>query len=324
MIEVVIPAHNAASFLRETLESVAAQERLPALVTVVNDRSRDATREVALRAAEELAPRLTIRVLENAGPPGPSAARNTAIRTGDQPWVALLDADDVLLPRHHTALMALAGEGISLAFGDCCLFQDGTGEVLLESHHAKSRLLDLPFDPAPGGKALRGSSFAALLRSPHVPTSACLLRRQAVLAAGLFDEAMMYAEDIDLFLRLTWLGNMRFTEERLTRKRVHTENLTREENRIRFSRGGVVIAAKMRMLSHRADLALFRPVPEDFAAVAEMLPRAVNAYLYDASCRGFARYWEASLLARKTGLGIMATRPKHLARLLWYRVLSRA
>ncbi len=320
MIEVVIPAHDAEPFLRETLDSVAAQERPPALVSVVNDRSRDGTREVALAAAAELAPRVAIRVLENEGPPGPSAARNTAIRASQQPWVALLDADDVLLPRHHLALSALAGEGVSLAFGDCCLFHTDTGAVVLDSHHAKSRLLELPHEPAPGGLALRGSAFQALLRGPRVPTSACLLRREAVLAAGLFDETMMYAEDADLFLRLSWLGAMRFTAERLTRKRVHGANLSREENRVQFSRGGAVVAAKLRAIAGRADPAPFRPAPGDAAAIGEVLPRAVNTYLYDASRRGFAAYRGAARLAREAGLGAMALRPRHLARLAWRRV----
>ena len=63
MIEVVIPAHNAAAYLRETLESIAAQTRPPARVTVVDDRSTDGTPALVEAAARELAPRVEIRLL---------------------------------------------------------------------------------------------------------------------------------------------------------------------------------------------------------------------------------------------------------------------
>lgn len=319
MIEVVIPAHNAALFLRETLESVAAQTRPPARVTIVNDRSRDGTRDLALACAAELAPRLDIRVLENAGPPGPSAARNTAIRSSEAPWIALLDADDLLEPAHHESLLAMgeAEPGVTLAFGDCCLFASETGAVLVESHHVKSGLLDLPAREAPGGgRALLDSAFQALLRGPRVPTSASLLRRDAILAAGLFDEAMMFAEDADLFLRLSLLGETRFTPARLARKRTHGANLSREENRVRFTRGGAEVAMKLRALARKEDPAPFRLSAEDRALIEAMAPKSVEHYLYDASRAGFRAYSAAAAFARRAGFGARALRPRHLARTL--------
>lgn len=319
MIEVVIPAHNAAAFLRETLASVAAQTRPPARVTVVNDRSRDGTRDLALACAAEMAPRLPIRVLDSEGPPGPSAARNTAIRTSEAPWIALLDADDLLEPAHHATLLAMATAepGVTLAFGDCCLFDGESGAVMVESHHAKAGLFDLPARDAPGGaRALAGSAFQALLRGPRVPTSASLLRREAVQAAGLFDEAMMFAEDADLFLRLAWLGELRFTAARLTRKRTHGGNLSREENRVRFTRGGAEVAMKLRAIARAADPAPFRPTAEDRALVEAIAPKSVEHYLYDASRAGFGAYRRAAAFAREAGFGTMALRPRHLARTL--------
>ena len=63
-LEVVIPAYNAAPFLRETLASLAAQTRPADLVTIVDDRSRDGTGELARTLAVEMAPRLRIEVLD--------------------------------------------------------------------------------------------------------------------------------------------------------------------------------------------------------------------------------------------------------------------
>lgn len=318
MIEVVIPAHNAAPFIRETLDSIAGQSCLPRRVTVVDDRSTDGTAAIVEGAMHDLAPRLEIRLMRNAGPPGPSAARNTAIRASDADWIALCDADDLMLPDHLATLAAIAGEpGTVLAFGDCCLFDTTTGATVVPSHHAKSRLLELPSEPTgSGGRRLVGSSFEALLRGPRIPTSACLLRRDAVLAAGLFDEAMMFAEDADLFLRLAWLGGMVFTERLIARKRVHGANLSREDNRVQFSRGGAVVALKLRAIARAADPAPFRPTAGDRDACEEVTPRALWGYLYDGSRAGLRHYAAAARMAWRAGCAGLALSPRHAVRAL--------
>jgi len=304
VIEVVIPAHNAAAFLRETLESIAGQTRPPGLVTVVDDRSTDATREVAAQAARELP--VPIRLLTSAGPPGPSAARNTGLRASTAEFVALLDADDLHLPHHHATLAPLleADPARSLAFGDCSLFETGSGAVLVPSHHAEAGL-------APGmGEA---ELFARLLRSGIFGTSACLLRREAALQAGLFDEAMMYAEDTDLFLRMALLGPMARTGAHVSRKRVHGHNLTRPENRLRFI---AAIAGTVARLAARARVGDLPGSPAQHAAIAGRVEGAVNAYLHAASLEGLAAYRAAAGLAREAGRGGLALRPRHLARLV--------
>lgn len=317
LIEVVIPAYNAAGFIRETLDSIAAQTAAPALVSVVDDRSTDDTAAIVEAAARELAPRLAIRLLRNAGPRGPSAARNTAIRASEAEWIALCDADDLMLPEHLATLAAIAAEpGTVLAFGDCSLFDSDSGRVMLESHHAKAKLAELPAVPAVGGGKRLTEGFAGLLRGPRIPTSACLLRRDAVLAAGLFDEAMMFAEDADLFLRLAWLGDLVFTDQSIVRKRLHAENLSREGNRVQFSRGGAVVALKMLAIARAADPAPFRPKPQDRAACEALLPFSFWAYLYDASRAGLIPYAAALSLVWKSGFRRPALSPRHLARAL--------
>jgi glycosyltransferase involved in cell wall biosynthesis len=166
MIEVVIPAHNAEPFLRETLDSVAAQSRLPDLVTVVDDRSRDATHAVAERAAAELAPRLPIRILATDGPPGPSAARNTAIRASRADLIALLDADDLLLPGHVATLAGLleANRQAVLAFGDSTLFESATGRVLVASHHESTACCACQRSRCPA-RATRSAGTASAISS---------------------------------------------------------------------------------------------------------------------------------------------------------------
>jgi glycosyltransferase involved in cell wall biosynthesis len=318
VIEVVIPAHNAAPFLRAALESVAAQTHPPARVTVVNDRSTDGTRALAEACARNLAPRLDIRVLDNAGPPGPAAARNTAIRASTAPWIALLDADDLLEPAHHATLGAIAegAPGTALAFGDCSLFDGETGAVLVESHHAKSGLVALASEAAPGGgRRLASPAFEALLDDPHVPTSASLLRREALLRHGLFDETMLYCEDAHLFLRLAAAEGVVFTPARLARKRMHDANLSHDRNDLPFRRSEALCVMKLLGLAPGEGAGIVL-TPAQRAAALAALPRLLNGYLYEASRHGPRAYADGVALCRAAGLGRLAWRPRHLARAL--------
>ena len=309
MIEVVIPAYNAAPFLHETLASVAAQTRPPALVSVVDDASTDDTAAIADAAAREFSAHIRIQVLRNAGPRGPSAARNTAIRASTAEAIALLDADDLMLPEHLAILsdaLAAAPDAV-LSFGDTAVFS--ATEILIPSLLRKSGVWDLPAtEIAPGFWELRGDIFVPLLRSGVFGTSACLFRRQPAVDAGLFDESMMHGEDTDLFLRLALAGRVLFSRELISRKREHGDNLSHERNRLAFCHGTARTAMKL-----ASDARL---PPTRRTAAQQALPAALNSYLYHASRVSLAAYRRAAALARQVGFGHLALHPRHLLRLV--------
>lgn len=311
MIEVVVPARNAGHFLRETLASVAAQTYPPALVTVVDDRSEDGTSAVAQAAAAEFGQRLAIRVIRNAGRPGPAAARNTAILASNQPFIALLDADDLLLPGHHAALAGLlrVTPDAALAFGDCSVFDHASAAVRVPSHHARCGITAGPTTLlSVGGLSMGDAMFAHLLRTGMFGTSACMVRREALLAAGLFDEAMMYSEDTDLFLRLALEAPFVFTLDHVARKREHGANLSDARNDLAFVEGR---ARSLTKLADRGDGLPFHAI----GALAQRLPGAVHEYLYEASLNGHAAYRRAWAFARRVDRGRAAFWPRHIARL---------
>jgi glycosyltransferase involved in cell wall biosynthesis len=307
-IEVVIPAYNAAPFLRATLESIALQAVPPVRVTVVDDRSTDGTADVARAAAQALRDRIAIRVLPNAGPQGPSAGRNTAIRDSGANLIALLDSDDLFTPAHHAALLAAlhAAPDAVLAFGDNTLF---SGEaVTVPSLLAQSGIAALPAQElAPGVFTLGERMFAELLRTSPFCTSACLFRREAALEAGLFDETMMYSEDQDFFIRLALRGRFVFTRACVTRKRVHETNLSHARNTLRFCKGTAEAVARL-----ARDGAGLSPAQRE--AVAAALRPALGGYLYHASRAGLGAWWQAARLAAASGAPALAARPRHLLR----------
>jgi len=314
MIEVVIPAYNAGRFLREALGSVAAQTLPPGLVTVVDDASTDDTVAVARACAREFGDRIAIRILANAGPRGPSAARNTAIRQSAAEWIALLDADDVLDPGHHATLRraVAAADDVVLGFGDSTVFCDR--RTLVTSFLAVSGAATLPAtELAPACWTAGEAMFLALLHNGVFGTSACLFRRAAAVDAGLFDETMRQCEDTDFFLRLALTGRFAFSRAVVARKRVHDDNLSHERHKLAFCRGTALSLAK---LAATPGLAAAQS-----AALQTAFSTALDGYLYNASRAGLPAYWQAAGLARRTRRAAKAANPQHLARLALRRFL---
>ena len=307
MLEVIIPAFNAAPYIRETLLSVAAQTRPADLITVVNDASTDDTVAVARACIDELVDRVRIQIIDNTGPRGPSAARNTAIRRGNAPWVALLDSDDLLAPTHHATLLRVAttSDDIVLGFGDSTVFN--ARETLDSGFLTTSGVTALTAtEIAEDCWTLGDRMFDILLSNGVFGTSACLFRRDAAIGAGLFDESMMQCEDTDLFMRLALMGRFAFSREVVAHKRVHDNNLSHERHKLLFCRGTVLSLAKIAALPHL-------PAARS-AAIATALSQAVDGYLYHASRSGVSAYRAARDIARKVGFARKTANPRHLVR----------
>ncbi|MCQ2095933.1 MAG: glycosyltransferase [Bacteroidaceae bacterium] len=93
LVSIIMPAHNAAEFIREAIESVIAQTYKHWELLVVNDASTDNTIDII----KEFCNRDTrITLLNNIQCVGmPSAPRNLGIQTAQGRYIAFLDSDDV-------------------------------------------------------------------------------------------------------------------------------------------------------------------------------------------------------------------------------------
>jgi glycosyltransferase involved in cell wall biosynthesis len=206
-IAVVVPVHNGARYLAEALRSVRAQTRPAAEVIVVDDGSDDASGAVAEQGGARC-----IRQ-ENAGP---GAARNRGLAAASCELVAFLDADDLFEPS-KLAQQAAVLEADPRVPAVC----------------SDARILGGPRDgrrknerPVPSRLGLLD-----LLAGNPVVASSVLARREAVLAAGGFDEdrALIATEDYDLWLRLVELGPIHYVDEPLVAYRVHGGSLSNSE-----------------------------------------------------------------------------------------------
>lgn len=180
LVSVVIPVHNRPRQVIRAVRSVLAQQQVRLEVIVVDDGSTDATCE-ALSALRD--PRLT--VLKQAHR-GVSAARNRGLRAAKGEILALLDSDDIWLPRkmEHHLRYHLSGKW---RISQTEEFWVRNGRRLSpKAVHAKQE----------------GSFFEDALRLCLISPSCVAFDRLLWADAGPFDESLPACEDYELWLRV--------------------------------------------------------------------------------------------------------------------------
>lgn len=193
-VSVVVPAYNAAQTIGRALESIAAQTLRPAEVIVVDDGSVDATADAAAAMQAALGEtRLRVIRQENKGA---GAARNRAVHEASQPYLAFLDADDEWLPEKLARSMQVLRDGGYLLVAHDYLDATPDGDVHVD---CRRRFKEMP-DP-----------YTSLYLKGYIPSISVVTRRDAVIAAGGFDETLRNAQDFDLWLKLLADPGARFT-----------------------------------------------------------------------------------------------------------------
>lgn len=220
-ISVVIPAYNAAAFIVETIRSAQRQTYVPHEIIVVDDGSGDDTSKVATA--------LGCRVIRQPNG-GVCAARNAGIVAAQGEWIALLDHDDIWEPAKLARQVAAA----ALCPGVACIATDFTRQrpgtvaaasCLDEPIYALEKLTIEPIDgtvlrcPRAGEEILGVGWFLF--------PSSMLIRRDVLLAAGMFRPQQRLCEDVDCFLRVLNRSELVIVREPLWQWREHASNASR-------------------------------------------------------------------------------------------------
>ena len=121
-VDIIIPAHHAASTLAPCLDSVLAQSFKDwRAIVIINQSGYDATMGIAGKYVGA-DPRITVRYLQLGDL---SSAVNYGVSISNAPYIAMLDADDEYDPRFlELALDALKATGADMALSDVLRFED--------------------------------------------------------------------------------------------------------------------------------------------------------------------------------------------------------
>lgn len=206
-ISVVIPAFNAQSTIRETLESVFSQTYPSSAleVIVIDDGSTDDTNKILEQYGDKV-----IHIKQSNQ--GVAAARNNAAKLASGCWLAFIDADDLWHPEKLTTQMRQIGEHLwshtdSYYFG------------FNQSGNTKRSDYTAQYD---------GNVFERLVLDNFITTSTVVVDKTLFLDLGGFDESLPALEDWKLWLDISVKSPLHYCSEPMTRYRVTPGSTSRK------------------------------------------------------------------------------------------------
>ncbi|MDE6557234.1 MAG: glycosyltransferase family 2 protein [Duncaniella sp.] len=244
-VSVIIPAYNAEKFIGECIESVLAQTFHDLEIVVVDDGSADSTAEIAASY------RGVKVILKQNG--GQADARNYGVSHSGAPYIAFVDADDMLHPRAIEWLYR------------------GKGEALVAAatfSHRLEGLCSAPpvFNIVTAEEAIRDTLYQ---RAGAVPSPCAKLVAREVMEAAPFRAGKWY-EDLDWFYRAYAVaGKVAMSDSAIyfyrpnpesfihtfSRRRLDVLEVTRRiEEWVGVNYPGLVPAARDRRLSANFDI----------------------------------------------------------------------
>jgi glycosyltransferase involved in cell wall biosynthesis len=152
LVSVIIPFFNAGQFLEETIASVFAQTHEHWQLLLIDDGSSDESTDIARRCAQEYPGKVYYFNHYQHQNRGVCFSRNLGVKRASGEYVALLDADDVWLPRKLERQLAISRShpaaglifGVSQYWGS---WTGGSGDLTSDSMPALGIELDALFEP---------------------------------------------------------------------------------------------------------------------------------------------------------------------------------
>lgn len=207
LVSIILPTFNRVKFLREAVDSVFAQTFHDWQLLIADDGSDDPEMQAFLRALDGVS---RVRLLRLAHTGNPAAVRNIALREATAHYIALLDSDDIWMPKKLELQIASMRSRPARQWSY-------TGFVLVDgSRHPLSGARAIRHPGAAGWILDSLLKMETIIAQPSVVAS-----RELIEAVAGYDEALIACEDYDLWLRLALQSEVDFIDEPLVLVRRH-------------------------------------------------------------------------------------------------------
>lgn len=210
LVSIIIPNYNHAQYIEDAIHSVLRQTYRNVETIVVDDGSRDNSRDVIGAFGN------TVRAIFQQNQ-GLSAARNTGITASRGEFIGVLDADDMYEPDFvETLVTALQSQ--SDADGIYCGY----------------RFVDHVNQPLPQIEAREIAPeklYWALVDGNFLVPESMFVRKRCYDAVGLFDTSLRALEDLDMWLRIASRFKVIHTTKILTRHRILPGSMSTDPTR---------------------------------------------------------------------------------------------
>lgn len=210
-VSVLMAVYNSERYLALAVNSILNQTYRDFELIVVDDGSTDRSLAI-LQACAAHDSRLRLTSRANRGIP---YTRNELLSQATSELIAVMDADDIARPNRLACQVAFMQQHPEVV----CL---GSAFELID---AKGRLITRL--PVPLNDAQIQPQILAGHAAIFQPCA--MMRRQAVLQVGAYNEEMTQAEDLDLWLRLGEIGKLANLPEALMQYRLHPNSVSEQD-----------------------------------------------------------------------------------------------
>lgn len=209
MVSVVIPVYNSAPYLKESIESVLAQNFQDYELIAVDDGSTDGSGEI-LDAYALQDSRIKVFHQENQGISG---ARNAGMAQARGKYIAVMDSDDVCLPDRLSKQVALMQKHPEVGIcGTRCSFFGDKGEYLGTTPPIDYKLIN-----------------CWLIFTPTLSHTSIIVRRDIVSEKKIqYDPSLKAAEDYDFYIQCMPYCRITNLKDVLMKIRTHCDSTTRQ------------------------------------------------------------------------------------------------
>jgi glycosyltransferase involved in cell wall biosynthesis len=266
-VSIVMNCRDGEKYLREALDSLAAQTLADWEVVFWDNASADASPELARSFGSRL------RYFRSEQPLLLGAARNCALRRCRAPFIAFLDVDDVWAPEYLAAQLEAvqAAAEIGLSYTDAFLVEGDRRRPICRMSE-QYRLAS-------------GDVFFAFVRGMPINPSMAMVRRAALDDVGLFDESYDFVEESELFLRIARKYRFAYVPRPLVEYRYHAANYSN------------------RFLEQQAEIERFRSeLLERYPDIRSRRPTLEREWRFNSAARQF--HWRLS--RKEYGLALRA------------------
>ena len=190
MVSIVIPTYKRPHFLDRLLKSIASQTFKKFEIIVVDDCSPNYNDYVLVieKYKKNLKEFKFLRNSENRGAP---YSRNRGIKEAKYDLIALVDDDDEWLPKKlemQFEIFKNNNENLGLVYTWTDAI-DENGKVVYKYR-----------------SEIEGNPKKEILKECFIPSPSVMVRKKAIIEAGLFDEKMPSCQDWDMWTRIIMKG----------------------------------------------------------------------------------------------------------------------
>lgn len=228
MFSVLIPVYNHRDYVGHAVHSALASP-LVREVLLADDESQDDSREVIARLARERSGRVRDVTPDEGGNIGAHARLNQLAEAASQPWLAVLNSDDIFAPARFEAVqMAVNRTKYDFVTGHIALMDAG-GDPLGVKRGPLSPEFAFPKGLRVRDHLARQDLLPMLASQNFIATTSNMLftKRLYEKIDGFRD--FRYVHDWDFALRAALLGNAQFLPQILVRYRTHPANTIKED-----------------------------------------------------------------------------------------------